>query len=107
MNIIYLAQDLTIDKQKITGPLDPKIQKLGDLVNIVTQNLLMPAGAIILLFVLIWGGYDYMMSHGEPEKLKGAKAKLTTGIIGFILLFVSFIIVKILVFIFGLQNSPI
>lgn len=107
MNAIYLSQKINVGGQDITGPLDPKIQNLGDLVNIVTQNLLMPAGAIILLIVLIWGGYDYMMSHGEPEKLKGAKAKITTGIIGFILLFVSFIIVKILVFVFGLQNSPV
>lgn len=98
------AQSLQIGGQTITGPLD-NINNLGELVNRVVQNLLMPLAGIILLFVFIWGGYEFIMSQGEPEKLKSAKAKITTGIIGFILLIVSYVIVRTLAFVFGLGGS--
>lgn len=99
-----LVQSLQIGGQTITGPLD-NINNLGELVNRVVQNLLMPLAGIILLFVFIWGGYEFIMSQGEPEKLKSAKAKITTGIIGFILLVISYVIVRTLAFVFGLGSG--
>lgn len=100
----YLAQKITVGGQQITGPLD-NINTLGDLVNRVVQIILLPAAAVILLLVLLWGGIDFMLSHGEPEKIKSAKARITAGVVGFILLFLSFIIVKVLAFVFGLQQG--
>lgn len=96
---MLLAQGVNINGQQITGPLSG-ITTLADLVNKVT-SFIIPVAAIILLFVLIWGGYDFMMSGGAPEKVKGAQAKITTGIIGFVLLICSFIIVKLIALIFG------
>lgn len=90
----------------MTGVLDPKIQTLGDLVNRVIQFLI-PLAAVILLVVFIWGGYDYMMSQGSPEKVKSAQAKITTGIIGLILLLISFVLVKLISSIFGLGGGII
>ncbi len=95
-----LAQSISIDGQQINGPLDPRIQKLGDLVSRLTQ-FLVPVAGIILFFVLVWGGYDFLLSQGNPEKVKSAQAKITTGIIGFILLVFSYLIVKIIAIIFG------
>jgi len=65
----------------------------------------MPMAGIVLLFVLISGGYDYMISQGNAEKMKSAQAKITSGVIGFILLIASFLITRIIALIFGLGEG--
>jgi TRAP-type C4-dicarboxylate transport system permease small subunit len=102
----YLAQSLDINGTSIQGPLDSNIGNLGDLINRVLSFLL-PLGGIVLLFVLILGGYDYMMSQGNPEKLKSAQAKITTGLIGFFLLITSYLFVRVIAAIFGLNTGII
>lgn len=106
MNVDYLAQRVCIGFQCVDGPLPSNISTIGDVVNQVTK-FLVPFAAIILLLVLIWGGYDYILSQGNPEKLKGAQAKITSGIIGFILLIVSYLFVKLISLIFGLGGGII
>ena len=100
---IYLTQQIDIGGQPITGPLQG-ITSLSDIVNRIVEFLI-PLAGIILLLVLIWGGYDYLMSQGQPEKIKNAQAKITTGIIGFILLVFSYILVRLIVKIFGLDEG--
>lgn len=99
-----LAQGIEINGQQIQGPLSSDINNLGDLINKVV-TFLIPLASIILLLIFIWGGYDFMMSQGQPDKVKSAQAKITTGIIGFVLLILAFIITKILAFIFGLDTG--
>ena len=106
MNKILLAQSMTIDGKTITGPLNSEITNLGSLVNRL-MTFLLPLAAIVLLFVLIWGGYDLMMSQGTPEKLKGAKAKITAGLIGFFLLVAAYFITRLVSAIFGLGTGII
>ena len=100
----FLAQSLQINGIPINGPLDSSVDSLG---KIITQALsfIMPLAGIILLFVLISGGYDYMMSQGNPDKIKAGQAKITSGIIGFILLIASFLITRLIATIFGLGGG--
>jgi len=109
MNLKYLAQSINVGGQNIQGPLDVgqgtgNNVTLAAIVNRVVQFLI-PVAGIILLLVLIWGGYDYMMSGGTPDKIKSAQAKLTTAIIGFILLITSYILVKVITMIFGITGG--
>jgi len=99
-----LAQSLNFGNQTIQGPLDKSVDSLG---KIITQalGLIMPMAGIVLLFVLISGGYDYMMSQGNADKVKSAQAKITSGIIGFILLIVSFLVTRLIAAIFGLGGG--
>lgn len=103
----YFAQKIKIgnDTTPIEGPLEG-INTLGDVVNKVVAFVL-PIAAIILLLVLIWGGYDYLLSRGNPEKIKGAQAKLTSGIIGFIILVFAYVITKFLATILGLGDGTL
>jgi hypothetical protein len=98
-----LAQNLQISGQPIEGPLKG-INNLGDLVNRVLF-FLMPLASIILLLVLIWGGYDFLTSGGDAAKVKNAQAKITTGLIGFFILIFSYFIVRVIAFIFGLNTG--
>lgn len=88
---------------ELQGPLQG-ISTLGDLVNKIA-TFIMPLAAIILFFVLVWGGYDYLMSQGNAEKIKSAQAKITTGVIGFVLLVSSFLIVKLITSILGVGGG--
>ena len=105
----YLAQSLNISNEggtstQIKGPLDDSVSTLG---GIITKALgfIIPMAGIILLFVLISGGYDYMMSQGNPEKIKAGQGKITAGIIGFALLIASFLIIRLIAFVFGLGGG--
>ena len=103
----YLAQSLNIGNDNpvaIQGPLDSRIDSLGEIIS-KALAFIMPMAGIVLLFVLISGGYDYMMSQGNADKMKSAQAKITSGIIGFILLIMSFLITRLIAFIFGLGGG--
>lgn len=103
MTYKYLTQDLSIGGQTIKGPLE-NITTVGDLVSKLL-GFAIPAGAIILLVIMIWGGYDIITSQGSPEKWKTARSKITYGVIGFILLAVAFLLTKLVETIFGLKTG--
>lgn len=104
MDYHYLAQKVTINNQTINGPV-VGINDLGGLVSKIVNTFLIPLAGIILFIVLLWGGYSFITSRGNPEKVKSARAKITTGLIGFILLIVSYLIVRLLSYVFGLGNG--
>lgn len=106
-----LSQSVNFNGQTIEGPLkipgvSSKDIKLGHIISRILQFIL-PLAGVVLLFVLIWGGYDYTLSQGNPEKVKSAQAKITTGLIGFGLLVLSYFLVRLISIIFGLQAGII
>jgi len=54
--------------------------------NIVTKvsNLLFPVAVIIGVAMLIYGGYMWISSTGEPDKIKQASGTITWAILGLI-----------------------
>lgn len=103
-----LAQGLVIDPANgspvnITGPL-VGISSLTDVVNVILQ-FVYPLAATILLLILIWGGYDYLTSNGDPEKVKSGQGKISAGVIGFILLMVSYLLAQVVGFIFNVGDG--
>lgn len=99
------AQKITINGQVIEGPLK-NINTLADLINIITQ-FIYPFSGILLFIYLAWGGYDYLLSGGNPEKVKAGQGKITSAFIGFTLLFLTYILVQIITRIFGLSDGII
>jgi len=99
----YLAQQVKINDQIIEGPL--QFNTLGEIVSRVVNFFLIPISGVILLLVFIWAGYDFMTSEGNPEKIKSAQAKITSGIIGIVLLVLAFLIVKVVELILGIRTG--
>lgn len=62
--------------------------------NLVT--LIYSLAAIVLLFMILWGAFDWMTSGGEKEKLESARNKIISSIIGIMLFAVAFAIIQIL-----------
>lgn len=65
----------------------------------------------VLVFMLVWGAWDWITSGGEKEKLDGARKKLINAIIGITLFAVAFAVIKVLGVFTGFeffvgQNTP-
>lgn len=85
---------------KIQAPIP--IQQLGFgatgistfLSNLV--SLIYSLAIVVLIFMVLWGAWDWMTSEGDKEKLESAKRKLVNAFIGIILFAVAFAAIKIL-----------
>lgn len=47
-------------------------------------------GVIFFTLQLIFAGYGFLSSHGEPDKLKIARTRLTNGILGLTIVVIAF-----------------
>lgn len=84
----------------ITGPISNKLQDLtgiGSLVSLLVQGSVVLAG-IILLFYFVVGGIGMIAGAGsnDPQKLEQGKKAVTTALIGFIVVFTAYWIVKLI-----------
>src|SRR5512133_3270310 len=68
-------------------------------IGVLITNLLpyiFGAAAIALLIYLIIGGFQMMLSRGDPKAMQGAQAKITNAIIGFVIIVIAFFVVQLL-----------
>jgi uncharacterized membrane protein len=99
------AQEVTVNGMAFKGPL-VGYTSIADIINNVVPFVMSLAG-ILLFFILMWGGFDYVSSQGAPEKLKTANAKITAAVVGFVLLVLSFLITRVLSYVFGVGEGII
>jgi hypothetical protein len=71
--------------------------------NVVT--ILLVLAAIASLFFLIYGGIRWILSGGDKAKIGEARATLTAAIVGLIITFLSFFILKVVLGLFGLESA--
>lgn len=92
----------------LEGPLRPELASAG-VGGIITAvlSILYALAAVIVLFLFIWGGFDMLTSNGEADKIKSGSSKISSGIIGLVLLVLAYFITKLAAFIFGLDTSVI
>lgn len=62
--------------------------------NLVT--LIYSLAAIVLIFMLLWGAFEWIISGGDKEKLSSAQKKIINAIIGIVLLAVTFAVITVL-----------
>lgn len=48
------------------------------------------AAAIALLIYLVLGGLQLMLSKGDPKAIQGAQAKITSALIGFLIVIIAY-----------------
>ena len=65
--------------------------------------LVMRIGGLILFLYLLWGGIGYLVSFGNPEKMKTAWAKIWQALLGFVIIFTSWWLIKLIEVIFGIN----
>lgn len=101
----YLAdKDLgTIGGDKGFGPwgnLD--LSNIRDAANAFSQiisnviGVLTIVGGIWFIFVFVTGAFQYLTAGGEPEAIKKASKRITTGIIGLVIIVTSYALISLL-----------
>lgn len=55
-------------------------------------NTLLGFLGIIAILIILWGGFRWMTAGGNEEKIDEAKKIITAGIIGLVIIFVSYAI---------------
>ena len=81
-----------------------KFSTFGDLVSVILPNLYILSG-LVFLVLLIFGGLSLIMAAGgqNPQQAEKGKNAVTAALIGFLLIFVSFWVIKIIETITGVK----
>ncbi len=93
---------LSIDGKAI--PITPGTQaNFTDLGNIFTRLLqyIFPLAGIVLFVMILISGFQLLTSAGDPKAMDSAKQRLTWGMVGFIVIFVAFWLIRALEFLLG------
>jgi hypothetical protein len=65
------------------------------LISLFLSNSIVIAG-VILIFILVFSGYSFIGAGGNPQKVQAAAKMATYGIAGFLLVFATYFIIKII-----------
>jgi hypothetical protein len=60
-------------------------------------------GALVFFFVMVIAAIQWITSGGDKQALESARGKLTNAIIGFVILLLLFVILKVIQDFFGLD----
>lgn len=103
--ITYLAKVTLPDGTVIDDPPGFK-SDFTNLSSIVTNAipLLFSVAGLILLAYLIWGGFDYLTSMGDPKKAEAGKTKITNAVIGFFIIFAAYWITQLITLFLKLES---
>ena len=71
-------------------------------IAIFWQFMVIVGGLAVLLY-LIWGALDWIFAGNNPDRMTRAKTKLFDGIFGLVLLVLSYLIIKIISTVTGLD----
>lgn len=95
---IELQQAIKLNETKNVGEV---YKDLGVLVGIIVPNLFLFAG-VIFLFLLILGGFS-IISSTSAKGVDDGKQKITSALIGFLVMFSAYWIVQIVELLTGLK----
>ncbi len=74
----------------------PRLNQLGAAIDKVI-GYVFPAGVLIAVIMIIVGGYMWIVSGGDPARKQQAQGTLTWAVIGLVLLFLIYSILKAIV----------
>ena len=74
---------------------------ITDIFSALLSYVFVLAGLILFGFLII-GGFGLLTSAGDPEKVKKAQGQITSAVVGFLIIFVSYWLIQILEAVFGL-----
>lgn len=101
----FAQQDWSTQNSKclMTGTDVATIQGFECLFYNILQVIVMVAG-LAFLFMFISGGFQYLMSEGDPKKAAGAQSTLTMAIVGVVGVIASFLILRLIATFTGVTN---
>jgi len=76
--------------------------EIAGIVNGLVTFFLIGA-AIIFFFILVMGGIRWIMSQGEEAKVKAARDQVTHALIGLVIVFAAWAIIKLIGYAFSID----
>ncbi len=73
----------------VNGQGNDPVQSVGGLFTFLIRAVISIAALVTLVYML-WGGFDWVTSNGEKEKIQKAQMKITYAVIGIIFIILSF-----------------
>jgi hypothetical protein len=109
----FIPLSYAADEAEISKIFNPAINftpgsgsKISDLFKssngIDVVNLIFIIIGILFFANLVLAGWDFMLSTGDPKKAALASARITNGLIGLVMAFTAYLIVKIITTLLGL-----
>lgn len=86
---------------KTVNPL-AKFSDIASIANIVS-SLFVILASLAFVFIMLLGAFTFLTAGGDEEKVKQAQKTLKFAIIGMVIVFISFLIVKLIEKIFGID----
>lgn len=77
-------------------------RSLGDFISMILPNIYIIA-SLILFILLVVGGFAIMTSGDDPQKKGQGSKAITSAIIGFIIIFTSYWLIKLIEFLTGIN----
>jgi len=93
---------MPIENRAISGLPKDGGQAFAKYIAIFWQFMVIVGGLAVLLW-LIWGALDWIIAGDNAERLKKAKDKMFNGIFGLAILILSYLIIKIISTVTGLE----
>ena len=69
--------------------------------------LFLLGGVLVFLFSFMWGGINFILAGGDEGKLKAARDRVTNALVGLALVFLAFVVLKLVGTIFGLEGLEV
>lgn len=92
-----------INKNNFVGA---RLTNINQLVGLLLPILYIGA-SLIFAGMLIWAGYLVITAGGEQEKVQQAQSTATYAVIGILIVVLAYLMVQLLSFVLGLNNSPL
>ena len=81
----------------------------GDVNTLVSRitKFIQPITAVAFVFVIVYGGFVRLWARGNPEQEQKSNMILTAGIVGFLIIVLAPVIVKLVASLVGYQSDVI
>ncbi|MBI1871816.1 hypothetical protein HYS10_00145 [Candidatus Collierbacteria bacterium] len=107
---ILLAQGLLDSIKEAQQFIAPKIPIEGNIADLLTKggfnliNFIFFIIGLVFFVNLILAAWEYLLSSGDPKRAASANQRILNAIIGILLVFASFIIIRVVTAILGLGD---
>ena len=94
-----------VNWNNLIGEATPNFNNTTTPAEIISSIVLIafPILGVVMLVYLLYGGYIWMLSSGDPKKVAHAQEIITTAIIGFVIVFASYWIVQFVGVVFDIE----
>lgn len=110
MKLLALSTDpITRDDLDSINPLtitdSPYKEQLSTPGGIISRALefIFPLAGLVLFVMIVWGGFEMLSTAASKKSMDAGRQRITYAIIGYILLFASYWIIRIMEMMFGVN----